>query len=469
MRKPDLAPLAMYLARHARKKNVIWLGEDADAFPRLGHEFVLLGVDREERILPLRYRIGGTWVEHDFDRAPYLLPDRVFLENSVVVCNDLLGRPLSHKGALHTVQEFVASGATVVATAPAPGSGRPKALETKEFLGTLVEAGLEPSFLGKTCTDDVTFAKTTHLAILEPEERRPQLWRTTPDAFSVVAIVMVFNEADVIENVIEHLISQGVSIYLMDNWSTDDTVQRASKYLGRGVIGIERNPLQDTGTFDLARALTRVEHLSHVIEADWFVHYDIDEIRRSPFRGVGLRDAIYAIDRAGYNAIDFTIVNFRPVDDTFRAGLPLEAHFRYFEFGDTRDLLRQRKAWKNLGLPVYLLERAGHDVLFTGRKLYPYKFITKHYPVRSQQHGERKIVKERRDRFNRQERDQRKWHVHYDETPKATPNFLHDPSTLIAFDDAFYEEYLVERLTGIGSARTPGFIDMYLNYHGESV
>jgi hypothetical protein len=254
----------------------------------------------------------------------------------------------------------------------------------------------------------------------------------------------------------------------MDNWSTDDTLERASRYIGHGLIGIERNPLRDTATYDLERALVRVEHLSRTLEADWFVFYDIDEIRRSPFPGMGLRDALYAIDRAGYSAIDFTILNFRPIDGTFETGMSLESHFRHFEFGPTRDLLRQRKCWKNTNQNVQLIERGGHDVLFPGRKVYPYKFTTKHYSIRSQRHGERKVVKERRDRFNVREHESRKWHVHYEGA--RVPNFLGDPEKLIRYDDATFDtEYLVERISGIGSARTPEFVHMYLDYHGESI
>jgi glycosyltransferase involved in cell wall biosynthesis len=468
MSKPDLAPLAMYLGRHAGSKYVFWLGDGADAFEPLGKEFVLLGADRSDRLASVRTRIGGTWLEHDFERAPLVLGDPHPMENAVVVCNDIFVRPRASDFVAQSLQRFLDAGCTLLVTAPAPGSGKPLALESSAFAESLLRAGLTPTFLGLTASDAVSFEKTAHLAIVEPEAKRPQLWRKPPDAFSVVALVMVFNEADVIENVLESLFAQGVSVYLMDNWSTDDTLERASRYLGRGVIGIERNPLRDTATFDLERALTRVEHLSQIIDADWFVHYDIDEVRRSPFRGVGLRDALYAIDRAGYNAVDFTILNFRPLDDTFRTGMPVESHFTHFEFGKTRDLLRQRKAWKNLGRNVQLLERAGHDVLFPGRRVYPYKFITKHYSVRSQQHGERKVHKERRDRFNRREHELRKWHVHYEDV-STVPNFLAKPDEIIRFEASFYERYLVERLTGIGSARTPEFVDMYLAYHGESV
>jgi glycosyltransferase involved in cell wall biosynthesis len=468
MRKPDLAPFATYIARHAGSRYVYWLGPDATAFPRLGRDLVLIGVDRPDRIATLFARPGGTFLGHDFDERP-LVVAHDSLSHAIVVCNDLLARESARVNVLTTLQLAVARGATAIVTVPGPGSGRRDALESGHFASILTAAGLTPTFSGRTATDDVDFAKTTLIAVVEPESRRPNLYRAPPDSFKVVAVITAFNEADIIDDVIAYLHEQGILVHFIDNWSTDETEAIVAARLDRGVVAIERIPPIDTASFDLEKVLIRMEQLSSVLDADWFVHYDADEIRRSAFRGVDLRSAIYAVDRAGYNAVDFTVLNFRPIDDSYVPGTSLERHFDHFEFGKTTDHLRQRKAWKNLGRTVALTERAGHDVLFTGRRVFPFKFMNKHYPVQSQAHGERKVVHERHERFNRRERLLRNWHVHYENAEKA-PNFIVDPGKLIRFDDAtFHEEYLVERLTGVGSLREPGFADMFLNHHGESV
>ena len=468
MRSPDLAPLAAYVARHDRSRYVIWLGADGAAFPRLAKEFIVLGADRPDRAASLFARPGGTWIPHDFEAAPLIVTDRS-ADNATVVCNDLVANEAARPHVFRTLANLVSRGATALVTAPGPGSGRRDALRPEAFVSLLVDAGLPPTFAGLTATDDATFDKTTLLAIVNAESRRPQPWRTPPEAFKVVAVITAFNEADVIEDVLEHLFAQNVLVHFIDNWSTDDTVERVSRYLGRGVVAVERFPLDDTATFDLERILLRLEQLSSVLDADWIVHYDADEIRRSPFKGVDLRRALYAVDRCGYNVVDFTVMNFRPTDDSFAPGMSLERHFSHFEFGTGDGHLRQRKAWKNLGRPVYLTERAGHDVLFGGRNVFPYKFMNKHYPVQSQAHGERKLVRERYDRFNRRERRLRQWHLHY-ERVATVENFLVDPDTLHAFDaETFYDEYLVERLTGIGSLREPDFVEAFLDHHGESI
>ncbi len=62
----------------------------------------------------------------------------------------------------------------------------------------------------------------------------------------IVALVSAYNEADVISHVIGDLIANGVEVYLLDNNSTDHTIAAAEKWLGQGLLKIERFP-QDAG------------------------------------------------------------------------------------------------------------------------------------------------------------------------------------------------------------------------------
>ena len=125
-----------------------------------------------------------------------------------------------------------------------------------------------------------------------------------------------------------------------------------------------------------------------------------------------------------------------------------------FELSDHPGHFHQRRAWKNLGQRVALARTAGHDVFFDGRLVYPFRFLLKHYPIRSQAHGERKILRERRSRFNAEERSFG-WHAQYD-VLEPSPRFLRDPAELEQADrETLYEKYLIERLSGIGVFREP--------------
>ena len=75
----------------------------------------------------------------------------------------------------------------------------------------------------------------------------------------IVAIYAVFNEERFIERSIEHSIEQGVESYVIDNESTDRTLEIAKTFLGRGVTGVETFPRH--GVFEWAQLLRR----KHVI------------------------------------------------------------------------------------------------------------------------------------------------------------------------------------------------------------
>ena len=58
------------------------------------------------------------------------------------------------------------------------------------------------------------------------------------DAFRVVALLAARNENDIIGQVIEDLVSQGIEVYFIDDGSTDGTLETVRSWTDRGVIGI---------------------------------------------------------------------------------------------------------------------------------------------------------------------------------------------------------------------------------------
>ena len=90
---------------------------------------------------------------------------------------------------------------------------------------------------------------------------------------------------------------------------------------------------------------------------------------------------------------------------------------------------------------------------FSGRRVYPFKFLLRHYPLRSQVHGEKKVFEDRLPRYSPELR-QLGWHIQYDSF-KRGDSFIRNLDTLLTFDpERFYETHLVERLSGIGIVRT---------------
>lgn len=317
-------------------------------------------------------------------------------------------------------------------------------------LSQLASAALRPEFSGRTRVSNVDEARSAHLVVVDRILARFRQEPTSaPDGFRVVAIMMVYNEEDVIGPAIEKLVGDGVGVYVIDNWSTDRSAKIARTFEGRGLVGIERFPDAPTDRFVLQALLERVEAVATELEADWLIHHDADERRSGPWPQLGLRDSLWRVDQAGFSAVDHTVVNYRPVDNDFRPGEDFELQLRHFEFGRSGDLMLQVKAWKNVGRVTLAL--AGHEVVFPGRRVFPYKFLLKHYPIRSQSHGQRKIVAERGGRWDPGERALG-WHKHYDGIG-PDHSFLREPSELIEDrGEVTRTLYLPEMLTGAGLA-----------------
>jgi hypothetical protein len=270
----------------------------------------------------------------------------------------------------------------------------------------------------------------------------------SPD-FSIVAIVAAYNEADIIEHVVRDLIEQGIHVYFLDDGSTDGTVAVVERYLGRGVLGVERLAgTVESGVpagFEWERILLRKTQLATELDANWFIHHDADEFRESPWSHLTLKDAIRRVDALGFNAIDFAGLDFWPVHDGFRAGDDVRDAFTFYSDPAPYDRI-QIRCWKKTD-DLDLTSTAGHDARFAGRKVFPLRFILRHYPIRGQAHGERKVFQERRNRFLERERA-RGWHVQYDEVREGG-SFIRDASTLTPYDPDALRLALTVRHRGV--------------------
>jgi len=202
----------------------------------------------------------------------------------------------------------------------------------------------------------------------------------------IVALLAVRNEELYLERCLEHHFRQEIETCVIDNGSTDRTAEIARSFLDRGVIRIEQLPF--SGVFELETQLRCKERLAAEIGADWFIHCDADEIRQAPKPYATLREGIEAVDRQGYNAIDFDEFVFLPTADyeSFEGCDYIEAmrYYYYFE-PDSADRYRTN-AWKSHP-QVDLHSFAGHKAIFPGFRVSPEPFILRHYMVLSRAHA----------------------------------------------------------------------------------
>jgi len=257
--------------------------------------------------------------------------------------------------------------------------------------------------------------------------------RAVPGDFTVVAVISAFNEADIIRPVVRDLVEQGILVYLIDDGSTDATLDEVAPFRDQGLIGVERLAGGDEPrSFSLRRIINRKEKLARELDAAWFINHDADEFRESPWPGLSLLEGIRLVDSLGFNAIDFEVVNFCPTPgEELRPGQDPREVFRHFERGGPFDKL-QIRCWKNLGGPLDLASNAGHEAVFPGRRVFPLRFLLRHYPFRGQAHGERKLFEERRPRYARDEVEHG-WHRQYLGVERGT-SFVREPAELSLYD-----------------------------------
>jgi glycosyltransferase involved in cell wall biosynthesis len=270
-----------------------------------------------------------------------------------------------------------------------------------------------------------------------------------PEQFRVVAFMPTFNEADIIRQQVRRLLAQGIEVHVIDNWSTDGTPEAIEDLVGNGVT-LQRFPESGGNRqYDWKGLLGSIEDAAAAALADWCVLHDADEVRQSPWRDVSLRDSLWKVQQAGANAVDFTRLDFRPVDDSFTPGADLAATLRYCEFTHESLAPPQVKAWRAPGRRPQLAPTGGHDVAFEDRRIFPLNFVLRHYPVRSQRHGERKVFTDRQPRYTAED-IRAGWHYHY---ARIEPGhrFVRSANTLLYWHDMdFPRDHLLECCGRVG-------------------
>jgi glycosyltransferase involved in cell wall biosynthesis len=212
------------------------------------------------------------------------------------------------------------------------------------------------------------------------------------DSVRVVALVATYNEERFIGSCLEHLIEQGVQVYLIDNSSSDRTVEIAERYLGRGLIDIETFP-RAGGVYKWRSILERKEQLATTLEADWFMHVDADEIRLPPRSARTLARTFAEVGAQGYNAVNFLEFTFVPTREAPDHDHPYFWRTMRWYYPFLPRFPHRLNAWKRQAKPVGLAPSGGHRVRFPGLRMYPESFKMRHYLFLSVAHAIDKYVK----------------------------------------------------------------------------
>jgi glycosyltransferase involved in cell wall biosynthesis len=240
----------------------------------------------------------------------------------------------------------------------------------------------------------------------------------------------VYNESDILEQAISYIIQQGISLIIIDGGSTDGSLEIERRFVGKGVLEVH---ILAREYYMLSEVLR--EGLSRAAEQspDWIVHVDADEFLEPSMQNMTLAEALEEVDDQGYNLIQFNCFEFLLTEQDHQSSEPnVRKRLKFYTWtGDFYFL-----AWKHY-VGIDLTTTGGHKPIFPReikKRVFPTKFILRHYRFRSSEHGLRKVFKERLPRYAPEEH-RIGWHIHYDNFKPDQSYFIINSAKLNRYDE----------------------------------
>ena len=245
----------------------------------------------------------------------------------------------------------------------------------------------------------------------------------------IVGMIPVYNEVDVLESVIEHNLSQGIELVILDG-STDGSYNIAKQYLGKGVLAVRR---EVSDRFEWGLILERLYEMGLQYKPDWVLLSSADEFHESPYRGLTLKESVAKEDQRGFTLIQFNNFEFWPTDkDGDSTATDVRDRLKYYTWNDDC----QFHSWK-VADDITVRDGGGHYPIFPKNlkpRVSPNKYVLRHYRIRSYQQGLKKVFTERLPRYPDEER-RKGWHLHYDNFRRDEASFIIDSRNLTKYDD----------------------------------
>ena len=190
----------------------------------------------------------------------------------------------------------------------------------------------------------------------------------------------VFNAADIVEEVIEHILSQGMELVVLDNGSTDGSYEICKKFEDKHMIKLNQ---YKNSTFDYGLLSRILYDMAIELEPNWLIRNDQDELLESGLPNASLKKAIEEEDSKGFNLIQFDVMEFFMTNNDNLSAKSLPEKFPYYSW--QHDFAY--RAWKHIpGTRVE--DTLSHHPIFPEGYLYKIpdrKFILRHYRFRSKE------------------------------------------------------------------------------------
>jgi hypothetical protein len=164
----------------------------------------------------------------------------------------------------------------------------------------------------------------------------------------------------------------------------------AERFLRRGLIDIEIFPRK--GCFRWKSILERKEELAELLDGDWFMHVDADEIRLPLSSSASLLHVIQQADQGGFNAINFLEYTFVPTVESPDHDHPNFQRTMRWYYPFLPAYPHRLNTWKRQLGRVDLASSGGHKVHFQELRMYPESCPMRHYLFLSLDHAIKKYI-----------------------------------------------------------------------------
>jgi glycosyltransferase involved in cell wall biosynthesis len=205
----------------------------------------------------------------------------------------------------------------------------------------------------------------------------------------IVAVMACRNEAAVLPTCLHHLVKNGIDFAIVDNNSTDDSLDIAhSAEFRNHLVDLKRVPYE--GIFQLEPLLEAKMALAESISADWAMNICPDEILHPNREGTTLVEEVEYFDKSGFNVVNFDEFVFLHMSEPWVEGLrdwPISQHYYFFE----PIRFRQMRLWKK-GQGFSMVRHGGHRLDGDNLRFAPESLVLRHYIFRNQAHAYEKFT-----------------------------------------------------------------------------
>lgn len=199
-------------------------------------------------------------------------------------------------------------------------------------------------------------------------------------------MLSTFNDEDIIREVIEHLIKQGLDLVIFDDGSKDKTFQICKEFSNENsVFAYQQKPI----SWDMKLVSRILYDLAISKSPDWVVRTSSDEFLETGISDLFLKNGIDEADKQGYNLIQFNRFDFFMTSKDDLNANSIKKKIRFYSYqGDNI-----YRAWKFV--PGISVDGTDHYPIFPEYmkyKISPKKFVLRHYPYQSITQARKKLT-----------------------------------------------------------------------------